>query len=132
MRLQQLSQTFPKIEASKRSKFGDHIFIEHIADAVSLNLQSYLITDYQSKYDLKHDYVFNQDQMVHCLRERLPILLSQRKIGLIVLDSIAGIFRGSYSLETCVQRAETIRSVGSILHALAMKHNICIICINQV
>ncbi|GLH12837.1 DNA repair protein Rad51 homolog [Gryllus bimaculatus] len=106
-RLQQLLHLWPSIHAKTIAvKFSDNIFIEHIPDAESLK---------------------------NCISVRLPNLLRQRKIGLVVVDSIAGPFRADYDLrQGAVTRAQVLKSIGQELHMLANIHNLTVICVNQV
>lgn len=106
-RLQQLFYTYSKKRGAHDNfiKFGDSIFIEHIADA---------------------------EGMRQCVLGRLPKLLATQKVGLIVIDSIAGIFRSSYENNEIRNRAEDMRVVGGQLHKLASQFSVCVLCVNQV
>ncbi|XP_049852853.1 DNA repair protein XRCC3-like isoform X3 [Schistocerca gregaria] len=108
-RLQQLITTFPmswnrgKLMREKIN-FGDNIFIEHIADVEVLK---------------------------QCVATRLPRLLSERNVKLIVVDSIAGVFR-NYEHGDALSRAKDLRNVGGKLHALAEQYKAAVVCVNQV
>ncbi|XP_047107278.1 DNA repair protein XRCC3-like isoform X2 [Schistocerca piceifrons] len=108
-RLQQLITTFPmswnrgKLMREKIN-FGDNIFIEHIADVEVLK---------------------------QCVGTRLPRLLSERNVKLIVVDSIAGVFR-NYEHGDALSRAKDLRNVGGKLHALAEQYKAAVVCVNQV
>nr|XP_018906544.1 PREDICTED: DNA repair protein XRCC3-like [Bemisia tabaci]XP_018906545.1 PREDICTED: DNA repair protein XRCC3-like [Bemisia tabaci] len=111
-RLQQLIQNFP-LEFSKsvvsqleeNHNFGSKIFIEHIGDT---------------------------DGLKRCLYGQLPRLLSTQDIGLLIIDSIAGVFRADYDLKDGLRRARDMRSVASQLQKIAHDHSIVILCVNQV
>lgn len=64
--------------------------------------------------------------------ERLPNFVSSGNIGLLIIDSIAAIFRSTYTIEEGVQRAKDLRSIGFQLHFLSRKFNLCVLCVNQV
>lgn len=104
-RLQHLMQTLNKETENEDIKFGDNIFIEHIADVEALK---------------------------QCISEHLKQLLKRSKIGLIIIDSIAGVFRAEYDHSEALTRARELRSVAMQLHTLANQHNIAVVCVNQV
>lgn len=107
-RLQQLL----KVQANKFqsqesiSKLGDNIFIEHIPDS---------------------------DSLKKCVLVQLPLLMKQRQIGLVVIDSIAGAYRSDYDAsEGAIKRAQELRKIATFLHLLAREHHLAVICVNQV
>ncbi|KAE8747554.1 hypothetical protein FOCC_FOCC005715 [Frankliniella occidentalis] len=110
-RLQQLFTTYPQQRMSPSHikedlpKFGDNIFIEHVADAAGMR---------------------------QCVLGRLPKLLSHHSVKLIVVDSIAGVFRSCYENNEMKHRAEDMRTVGGQLHKMASQYKLCVICVNQV
>nr|CAD7437734.1 unnamed protein product [Timema bartmani] len=106
-RLHQLIQKFPlRFHSEDTSiQFGNNIFIEHIADVESLK---------------------------KCVFGQLPQLLAQKSVGLIVVDSIAGVFRADFEPRDSVSRAKEMRAVGGQLHRLAGEFRVAIICVNQV
>ena len=67
-----------------------------------------------------------------CLKKKAPLLLSQGRVGLIVLDSIAAIFRSDFGPQHLKERAKHLTSIGAQLHDLSNKYNAPIICVNQV
>lgn len=68
-------------------------------------------------------------QLSDCIESRLPVFMKTRSIGLIVIDSIAGIFR----LETnAITRADDMRKVVLTLQKLADDHECAVLCVNQV
>lgn len=75
---------------------------------------------------------FFQNGLKDCLFKRLPNLLAGGKIGLLIIDSIAALFRAEYSFQEGLQRTKDLRSVGCQLHSLSKKYNICVLCVNQV
>ncbi|MPC31200.1 DNA repair protein XRCC3 [Portunus trituberculatus] len=70
-----------------------------------------------------------QDSLVDCVRYQLPSLLSQRPIGLVVLDSVASPFRAE---ESSMENKNLLYILGYRLHQLAAAYNIAILAINQV
>uniref|UniRef100_A0A023F703 Putative dna repair protein rhp57 n=1 Tax=Triatoma infestans TaxID=30076 RepID=A0A023F703_TRIIF len=112
VRLQQMLPYFPVGSPLCRNKmenhnFADNILIDHIADLEGLH---------------------------NCLFKRLPALIanSDTRIGLVVIDSIAAIFRSEYTLNELINRANDMRTIGMQLHTLADKYNMAVVCVNQV
>jgi predicted ATP-dependent serine protease len=74
--------------------------------------------------------VHNPDDLLELLMGDLPAMLQQHNFRIIVLDSIAGIFRVP---ETSIaQRSETFFRVASILKKLSDQYNIPVLVVNQV
>ncbi|XP_078263279.1 DNA repair protein XRCC3 isoform X3 [Rhinoraja longicauda] len=109
-RLQQLIAFQPMLRADvpadvvNNIKFGNNIFIEHVADVESFN---------------------------HCLSKRIPILLSRGLIRLVVIDSIAALVRCEFGAADSIVKAKCLQKFGAMLHHLS--HSFCspIICVNQ-
>lgn len=60
---------------------------------------------------------------------RLPRLMAQRSVGLIIIDSVAGVFR----LESdAILRADKMRKMVVKLQTLADEHECAVVCVNQV
>ncbi|XP_032803690.1 DNA repair protein XRCC3 isoform X1 [Petromyzon marinus] len=85
--------------------FGENIYIEHAADVASLYT---------------------------CITRRLPVLLSRGVVRLIVVDSIAALFRSEFSVHEAVARAQQLRKFGAQLHELSNTYSAPVICVNQV
>jgi RecA/RadA recombinase len=73
-----------------------------------------------------------QESLKQCLFVRLPQLLTQRSVKLVVIDSIAGLFRSEYDPGDAVNRAKELQMVGGQLHKLAEQFRLAVICVNQV
>ncbi|KAI5631157.1 rad51 domain-containing protein [Phthorimaea operculella] len=100
-RFEQIKQGLPNYNPV--NDYGKNIFVEHITEA---------------------------NDLLSCLRVRLPKLLEKSDPSLIIIDSITAPFRCEYT--NYVQRAEELREVAVILLSLAQKHNLAVLCINQV
>ncbi|CAN0398329.1 unnamed protein product [Lampetra fluviatilis] len=85
--------------------FGENIYIEHAADVASLYT---------------------------CITRRLPVLLSRGVVRLIIVDSIAALFRSEFSVHEAVARAQQLRKFGAQLHELSNTYSAPVICVNQV
>lgn len=102
-RLQDLIQ---KLEIIKKYGInGDCIFVEHVST----------IKEFET-----------------CLLHRVPILMSLKKIGLILVDSIAAPYRAEDWQDESKHRGQSLRTIGQHLHKLCTTYNICVVCINQV
>lgn len=75
------------------------------------------------------DHVGDNDQLMDCIRKRLSRLLATKPIGLLVIDSIAGIFRIESNL---LERAVQMRIFAKEILELQNKHDFVILCTNQV
>jgi RecA/RadA recombinase len=76
--------------------------------------------------------LFFQENLKRCLFVRLPQLLSQHSVRLVVIDSIAGLFRADYEPSDAINRAKDLQMIGGQLHKLAEKFHMAVICVNQV
>ena len=71
--------------------------------------------------------------MSSLLQYKLPSMLQQyQSIKLLVVDSIAALFRAEFTTAQLVHRANLLRSFGAQLHKLANHYNIAVVCTNQV
>ncbi|XP_014272363.1 DNA repair protein XRCC3 [Halyomorpha halys] len=108
-RLHQLLKSFPREEAAKSSigtyQFSDNIYVDHIANA---------------------------DALKQCLYHRLPQMLKRIRVGIIIIDSIAAVFRGDYNINESIVRAKDLRDIGLQLHKLSRYFGAAILCVNQV
>lgn len=83
-------------------------------------------------YQIIYEFLLFQEELQKCVSERLPNIIRQHPIGLVVVDSVAAIFRSDYSSTEALKRARDMRSFASRLHFLAHTHNIAVVCVNQV
>ncbi|XP_075048620.1 DNA repair protein XRCC3 [Mixophyes fleayi] len=110
-RLQELIKQQSKLRAEvpadviHKIRFGDRIFIEHAADV---------------------------DMLTVCITKRLPILLLRGQIRLIVIDSIAALFRCEFAARDAVLKAKHLQTLGAKLHHLSSSFTTPVFCINQV
>ncbi|KAK2567314.1 DNA repair protein XRCC3 [Acropora cervicornis] len=107
-RLHQLTQYFVKNQTNLLNSSinpSDNIFIEHAADV---------------------------DDLRNIITHRLPVLLNRGTIKLVIIDSIAALFRVEYSFSETSKRAKVLRSFGAQLHKLSHQHRIPFVCVNQV
>ncbi|XP_026554353.1 DNA repair protein XRCC3 isoform X2 [Pseudonaja textilis] len=110
-RLQQLIEQLPKLrsdvpsEVMQKIKFGNRIFVEHAADL---------------------------DTFHECITKRLSLLLSRGMVRLIIIDSIAALFRCEFSATDSLPKAKYLQRFGAKLHRLSSRFQTPIICINQV
>lgn len=59
-------------------------------------------------------------------------MLEKTHCGLVVIDSIAAVFRGDYTPAQSVTRAKDLREIGLQLHKISRYFGLAILCVNQV
>ncbi|XP_051478595.1 DNA repair protein XRCC3 isoform X2 [Apus apus] len=110
-RLQQLIDQQHKLRADvpaeiiQKIKFGNSIFVEHAADL---------------------------DTFHNCITQRISLLLSRGMVRLVVIDSIAALFRCEFGASDSVTKARYLQTFGAQLHSLSTRFRTPILCINQV
>ncbi|KAJ6661919.1 hypothetical protein lerEdw1_013090 [Lerista edwardsae] len=110
-RLQQLIEQQPKLrddvphDVVQKIKFGNGIFVEHAADL---------------------------DTFEDCVTKRIHVLLSRGMVRLVIVDSIAALFRCEFGTKDSIPKAKYLQMFGAKLHSLSSKFRTPIICINQV
>ncbi|XP_053553374.1 DNA repair protein XRCC3 [Bombina bombina] len=92
-------------DVMKKIRFGDNIFIEHTADI---------------------------DMLTECITKKVLLLLLRGSIRLIVIDSIAALFRSEFAAKDSVLKAKHLQTLGAKLHSLSSQFNTPVLCINQV
>ncbi|XP_037541167.1 DNA repair protein XRCC3-like [Nematolebias whitei] len=109
-RLQQLISEQPALRSDvppsliSRIRFSDQVYIEHTADLESLQV---------------------------CLSCRAPILLAQGLVRIIVIDSVAALFRCEFQADNWLERNKQLLTFSSNLHRLSIEFNTPVLCINQ-
>lgn len=88
------------------------------------------------KFSISSDVIFvehvsSMEKLEECICQKIPFLLQHRKIGLLVVDSIAAPFRVEYYESELKNRARILRKIGEQLHFISSEYNIPIICVNQ-
>ncbi|KAM4528719.1 DNA repair protein XRCC3 [Fundulus diaphanus] len=86
-------------------QFSDHIYVEHTADLDSLQV---------------------------CLSRRAPLLLAQGLVRLVVVDSVAALFRSEFQADDWLERNKQLLTFSSMLHHLSQEFTTPVLCINQV
>uniref|UniRef100_A0A1A9VGG2 RecA family profile 1 domain-containing protein n=1 Tax=Glossina austeni TaxID=7395 RepID=A0A1A9VGG2_GLOAU len=75
------------------------------------------------------EHLIESDALLKCVGERLPALMSSTCIKLIIIDSVAAVFR---TYVDYVERSRDMRRLANHLLQLAYKYNSAVICVNQV
>ncbi|KFQ41749.1 DNA repair protein XRCC3, partial [Nestor notabilis] len=110
-RLQQLIDQQHKLRADvpaeviQKIKFGNSIFVEHAAEL---------------------------DTFHNCITNRISLLLARGMVRLVVIDSIAALFRCEFGASDSVTKARYLQTFGAQLHSLSTRFRTPIVCINQV
>ncbi|XP_017293777.1 DNA repair protein XRCC3 isoform X2 [Kryptolebias marmoratus] len=86
-------------------RFSDQVYIEHTADLESLQV---------------------------CLSCRAPLLLAQGLVRIIVIDSVAALFRCEFQADDWLERNKQLLAFSSSLRHLSHEFNTPVLCINQV
>lgn len=78
------------------------------------------------------DHIGEYDQLLHCLRVKIPALIASRDVRLVVIDSVAAIFR-CYEKSEIKNRWKHLGVLGKELHLLSGRNpGLCVLCVNQV
>ncbi|XP_038206610.1 DNA repair protein XRCC3-like [Zerene cesonia] len=85
---------------------------------------------YENRQNMYIEHITEGQDLLSCIRVRLPKLLVNKEISTIIIDSIAAPLRCENS--NYVQRAEDLRELAILLISIAQKFNCAVICINQV
>ncbi|XP_062945468.1 DNA repair protein XRCC3 isoform X1 [Cynocephalus volans] len=110
-RLQQLIAQQQRLRADVPGKvlgkirFGDQIFIEHVADV---------------------------DTLLECVSKKVSILLSRGMARLVIIDSVAAPFRCEFAGQASAPRARLLQLLGGELQRLSSTFRSPVLCINQV
>ncbi|XP_026147015.1 DNA repair protein XRCC3 [Carassius auratus] len=110
-RLRQLITQQPQLRpdlppALIRSRhFSDNIYIEHAADLEALQA---------------------------CVSQRVPVLLKRGLVRLLVVDSVAALFRSEFQADEAVQRSRHLLAFSNTLHRLSHEYGAPVVCVNQV
>ncbi|CAH0557096.1 unnamed protein product [Brassicogethes aeneus] len=86
--------------------------------------------DLESNVFLQH--ISSYGQLKRTLYTSLPIFLSLNDVGLLIIDSIAGIFRSDNEDVVYSQRSQQFVKIATQLNNLSTKFNVCVVCVNQV
>ncbi|XP_002411756.2 DNA repair protein XRCC3 [Ixodes scapularis] len=69
--------------------------------------------------------------LMTCLETTLPSLRRTKRVGLLVLDSVAALFRSEYEQDQGIQRAADLRKLGTVLDRI-WRSGVAVLCVNQV
>ena len=107
-RLLQLSNSFARKYCHigmTAKQLTDSIYIEHAANISTLSV---------------------------LLKFKLPLLLAEKCLRLVVIDSLAALFRVEFSYQQISQRAQLLQAFGAQLHSFADQYGVAVVCVNQV
>ena len=74
----------------------------------------------------------NLDGLLHFILYQLEVAIQRKDLGLIVIDSIAALFRGEFGAAQSVARADALFTLARKLKQLAHVYDLLIVCVNQV
>ena len=78
--------------------------------------------------------VLDPDALFRCLNVRIPALVDEvgkSRIRLIILDSVAAVFRADFDVGEFQERAVELRKTGAVLHKLAESLRAAVVVVNQ-
>ncbi|KAG7272602.1 LOW QUALITY PROTEIN: hypothetical protein CRUP_033111 [Coryphaenoides rupestris] len=84
--------------------FSDNIYVEHAADLGAL---------------------------MACVSQRAPVLLDQGRVRLVVVDSVAALFRSEFQAGQGLERSRQLTAFASALHKLSSTYSLPVLCVNQ-
>eukprot|EP00658_Telonema_sp_P-2_P083220 TRINITY_DN8956_c0_g1_i1.p1 TRINITY_DN8956_c0_g1~~TRINITY_DN8956_c0_g1_i1.p1 ORF type:complete len:238 (+),score=37.99 TRINITY_DN8956_c0_g1_i1:236-949(+) len=67
-----------------------------------------------------------------CLSSRIPMLLRQTDVKLVVLDSVTSLFRAEFDNDEYLSRARAITEQARLLQGLCKEHGVVVVVTNQV
>jgi len=68
----------------------------------------------------------------HCLSTRIPVLLQRSNVKLVVLDSIASLFRSEFESDEYLNRSRSISQHAELLQKLSLQFGAVVVVTNQV
>ncbi|KAL1254639.1 hypothetical protein QQF64_016868 [Cirrhinus molitorella] len=86
-------------------RFSDNIYIEHAADLEALQA---------------------------CVSQRVPVLLKRGLVRLLVVDSVAALFRSEFQADEAIERSRHLLAFSNTLHRLSHEYGAPVVCVNQV
>lgn len=81
---------------------------------------------------LVHMYVYSQEALQACVSQRVPVLLERGLVKLVVVDSVAALFRSEFQADEAIKRSRHLLTFSSALHRLSHNYGAPVLCVNQV
>lgn len=109
--------------------------LEQMASYFSKKVGNVCVNQKLSKNPTDHIYIehcIDLDDLWTLLDVRIHTLLTKTRVKLVVIDSIAALFRVEFNLDELPERAKVLSKFGRLLHDLSFKNNIAVVCVNQV
>ncbi len=77
--------------------------------------------------------MFNsQEDLWSLVKHRIPGLLVNSKVRLVIIDSIAALFRVEYTRSEGIERYKALTEFGQELKRISQKYMVAVLCVNQV
>ncbi|KAG7233585.1 hypothetical protein INR49_006860 [Caranx melampygus] len=102
-------------------QFSDRVYVEHAAD---LAAAGGLLTPVTC--------LSFQDSLQVCLSRRVPLLLARGLVRLLVVDSVAALFRSEFQADDWLERNKQLLTFSSTLRHLSQEFSTAVLCVNQV
>jgi len=74
----------------------------------------------------------NFTQLQSVLEKELEVVIKEKKVALVIVDSVAAVLRGDKDIETVSERTGIIHGIGSRLQHLSSCYNFGVLVVNQV
>ncbi|OXB56309.1 hypothetical protein ASZ78_007475 [Callipepla squamata] len=105
---------------------------ESSAGKTQIGLQLCLCVQYPYRYGGLESGKYRPDTFHNCITKRISVLLARGAVRLVVIDSIAALFRCEFGASDSVLKARYLQTFGAQLHGLSSRFRAPIMCINQV
>lgn len=66
------------------------------------------------------------------MSQRVPVLLKRGLVRLVVVDSVAALFRSEFQADEAIKRSRHLLTFSSALHRLSHCYGAPVLCVNQV
>lgn len=94
--------------------------------------QVYNLQEVDFEHNLFISHAADYEQLRRKLSVELPQLLAMKNIGLVIIDSIAGVFRSENENTNYSSRGQEIIDIAHTLNILSEQYKFVVICSNQV
>ncbi|XP_076055871.1 DNA repair protein XRCC3-like isoform X1 [Oratosquilla oratoria] len=120
--------TESQFPARRLRQMADHCRVHHPFAQCSPNSSSRSLDKWTNNIHVQH--IANMEDLLNCIQKQLPMLMQHREVGLVVIDSVAAVFRVEDAQSQ--SRSQSLTALGYALHQLAMTKNLAVLALNQV
>eukprot|EP00918_Siedleckia_nematoides_P099908 GHVU01218555.1.p1 GENE.GHVU01218555.1~~GHVU01218555.1.p1 ORF type:complete len:282 (-),score=28.60 GHVU01218555.1:331-1176(-) len=102
---------------------------ERLAEIIGSRYGAWKMADYLSRVFV--DEVRTPEELGQALMDKIPRLVKHIALRMVIIDSIAGLFRGAHEDEDYAERSRLFFKISLILHRIASEYGCWIIITNQ-